>query len=233
MRAAIIIFSLFSLAAQAAETTTRTCRILFLSAPDDAPETLFLFDGANAQEVELTRMGFSPTYKISAGASALALLPAAPPDPGKAGTAPVVPAGAPTATLGASVRDFYLLVSSDAANKVAPVRMQVINANQEDFKRGQMLWYNLTQTKVGGIVGSRKLVIAPNSRLILDAPAPGKEDYHVDLHFLPPGKEETEPLCETNWSHDPRSRGVFFILMPEGRLIPRIVGFSDFREVSK
>lgn len=173
-------------------------------------------------------MGFSSVYQISSGALSLAMLPS-PPAPAAAGAPPAIPADAPKAAIAETISDFYLIVSSDPANKVAPVKMRVINADAANFKRGQMLWYNLTDSKVGGIVGSRKLLVEPNSRLILDAPATSLEDYHVNIHFLPPGKQRPEPLCETNWSHDPRSRSVFFIFKPAGSLIPRILGFPDFR----
>ena len=108
--------------------------------------------------------------------------------------------------------------------------MQVVDADAAHFKPGQMLWFNLTQNKVGGIVGTRKLAINPNSRLILDAPASSLEEYHVNIQFVAPGKERPEPLCETNWFHDPRSRNVLFILQPLGSIVPRIQGFPDFRD---
>ena len=228
MRLPLFILLLVSLAANAAEKSARTCRILFLNGPGDAPQTLHLFDGAGSQEVELTRMGFSPVYQIRSGPLTLAMLPS-PPAPPAAGSPPTIPVDAPKAAIAESITDFYLIVSSDTTNKIAPVKMQVINADAANFRRGQMLWYNLTDNKVGGIVGSRKLLVEPNSRLILDAPANGLEDYRVDIHFLPPGKTRPEPLCETNWTHDPRSRSVFFILKPAGSLIPRILGFPDFR----
>ena len=109
--------------------------------------------------------------------------------------------------------------------------MQVVNANAENFKLGQQLWFNLTENKIGGVLGSQKLVIDPNSRIILDAPANQKEDYHVNIQFLPPGKQRAEPLCETNWSHDPRSRSVYFVI-DQGGILPTIHGFPDFREPS-
>lgn len=219
---------LISLTAHAAEKSARSCRILFLDGLDSAPETLHLFDGASSQEVELTRMGFSPVYQLRSGPLTLAMLPS-PPAPPAAGSPPAIPPAAPKAAIAESITDFYLIVSSDSANPVAPVKMQVINANAANFKRGQMLWYNLTENQVGGIVGSRKLLVQPNSRLILDAPATGLENYPVNIHFLPPGKTRPEPLCETNWTHDPRSRSIFFIMKPQDSLIPRILGFPDFR----
>ena len=207
----------------------RTCRILFLNGPASAPQKLHLFDGVSSQEVDLPRMNFSPVYQIHSDATALALLTETPAPAPKAGTPPSIPAGAPTATLTASMTDFYLILSSDPANKVAPVQIQVIHADAANFKDGQMLWYNLTDIKIAGILGSRKLLIEPKSRIILDAPAARMEDYGVNIRYLPPGKAQTEPLCETRWTHDPRSRSVVFILMPEGSLIPRIFGISDFR----
>ncbi len=213
-------------------TAERSCRILFLNGPDDAPQKLHLFDGTNSQEVELPRMNFSPVYQIHSDSLTLALLPAPSPPPTAASSPPAIPRGAPTASLSKSITDFYLIISSDPSNPIAPVRMQVINADAQNFKRGQMLWYNLTENTVSGIVGSRRLLVKPNSRLILDAPATGIEDYPVNIHFLPPGKTRTEPLCETRWTHDARSRSVFFILKPTDSLIPRILGFPDFREKS-
>ena len=228
MRIPLLILLLFSIVSHAAEKSTRTCRILYFNGSDDAPRKLHIFDGEGSQEVELTRMGFSPVYQIRSGALILAMLPS-PPAPPSTGTPPTIPAGAPMAVLTESISDFYLIVSSDPANKIAPVKMQVINADATHFKRGQMLWYNLTDSKVGGTIGSRKLLVEPHSRIILDPPANGLEDYNVNIHFLPPGKKRPEPLCETNWSHDPRSRSVFFVFKPAGSLIPSILGFPDFR----
>lgn len=211
------------------EAASRTCRVLFLAQPADAPKSLFLFDGASSQEVELGSMSFSPVYRLPPGDITLALL-SAPPAPAADGKAPVVPPGAPKAAVKEAIADFYLIVSSDPANTVAPVRMQVINANAGSFRTGQMMWYNLTDSLVGGIVGSSKLRIQPNSREILDAPANGPEDYPVNIHYVPPGKQRAEPLCETRWIHDPRSRSIFFVLKEPGRIVPRIIGIPDFRE---
>jgi hypothetical protein len=201
-----------------------TCRILFFDGPDDAPEKLQLFDGATTREVDLPRMNFSMVYELPPGALTLRLLPSPPQDPTK------IPAAAPSATLAGDITDFYLLVTSDPANAVAPVRMQIINAGSDKLKRGQMLWFNLTKMTVGGTLGSEKLVIQPNSRVTLDPPASRNEDYAVNLTFRIPGDERLYPLCETKWRHDPRSRSVAFINAdPESRS-PRVLVFPDYRD---
>lgn len=228
MRIPLLALLLLSLSALAGAQDSRTCRILFLNGPDDGPTKLHLFDGRSSQEVELTRMGFSPTYQIIPGDLTLALLPRPPEPPAAAGVSPVIPENAPKAPLAAAITDFYLIVFSDPTNKIAPVKIQVVSASAQSFKLGQQLWLNLTENKIGGFVGTQKLSIDPNSRIILDAPATGQNDYHVNIQLLPPGKQRVEPLCETTWSHDPRSRSVYFVFNTGG-ILPRILGFPDFR----
>ncbi len=222
----LFILLLSSLVAQAADETPRTCRILFLNAPADGPEKLHLFDGISSQEVELTRMSFSPVYKIPSGDLTLALL-TNPPVP-KAGEDLVMPPNAPQAALAAAISDFYLIVTSDPKNKIAPVKFQIVSANAKSFKPGQQLWFNLTENTIGGVLGTQKLLIKPQSRNIIDAPVSKQEEYHVKIQFKSPDNQRVEPLCETNWSHDPQNRSVFFVI-DDGSLLPRILGIPDFR----
>lgn len=227
---ALILLVLAPLSAMAQQKgAARTCRVLFLARPANAPQSLFLFDGTASQEVELGSMSFSPVYELPPGNITLTLLSASP-APATGNRPPVLPAGAPKATVNEAISDLYLIVSSDPANKVAPVRMQVINANADGFKKGQMMWYNLTDSLVGGIVGSNRLRIEPNTRKIIDPPAKGLQEYPVNIHYQPSGKKRTEPLCETRWTHDPNARSVFFVLKEPGRIAPRIIGIPDSRE---
>lgn len=211
-----------SLAGQ--ETVPRTCRILFLEGPDSAPSTLHLFDGTRSQEVELPRLNLSPVYQLPAGNLSLALLPAPLDDPAK------LPPGAPDAKVPATVAACYLLLTSDPSNKVAPVRMQVIDAGMDRLRAGQMLWFNLTDHPVGGRIGTEKLAMQPRSTVTLDPPATGAKDYPVDLAYRIAGKEPIYPICETKWLHDPRSRNLAFVFAKPGTRTPRVLVFPDFRE---
>ena len=201
----------------------RTCRILFLGAADSDPEKLYLHDGTTGQEVELPRLNLSKVYELPAGALTLKMLPALPAE------GQPVPAGAPSAALPETIGDCYLLLSPDAANKVAPVRMQVIDASVDRFKPGQMLWFNLTANDVGGSVGSQQLVLKTRSKLILDPPATKVDSYNVNLTFRIPGKEALYPLCETQWNHDPATRTIVFVVTEPGSRTPRVMGFPDHR----
>ena len=209
--------------AQTEPAAKRTCRILFLGAASGAPDSLILFDGKSTQKVELPSLNLSPVYELSGGPLVLRLLEKEPAKPEE------IPPGSPQVTVGEATGDIYLLVTSDPKNKVIPVAMQVINADQASFRKGQMLWFNLTTHKVGGKLGSEKLVLEPNSRKTSAAPAKGTENYPVELYYQMPGDERLWPLCETQWQHNPAGRSVVFVLSEAGSKVPRIVGFPDYR----
>jgi hypothetical protein len=207
----------------AQKVSPRTCRILFLEAPASAPQKLFLFDGVSSQEVDLPRMNFSQVYDIAAGNTRLLLLPAPVTKPEE------IPAGAPEVTIPESIGDCYLIVSSNPANKIAPVSIQVVNASANQFKNGQMFWFNLTQNNIGGQIGSQALRLAPSSRKIIDAPALSATSYVAKIGYVISGETNIQPICETQWQHNPDSRMVVFVFNQNHNATPRVMGFSDFR----
>lgn len=224
MHRLLCLFLVLPTLAAAQAKGSRTCRILYLGAPDNAPEKLHLFDGTASQEVELPQMNLSPIYQLPSGPMELTMLSTAATKPDD------VPKEAPKATVAESVIDFYLLLSSDPANEIAPVRLQVIDVNSANFKRGEMLWFNLTENSIGGQLGSEQLAMTPQSRRIVKPPARSDENYNVNLSFRMPGNERLYPLCETKWLHDSRSRTLFFVISQDGSRTPRVLGFPDYRE---
>jgi hypothetical protein len=223
LRIVLLLFACGSAIAQP-KAKDRTCRILFLEGPDSAPNKLQLFDGTRSREVELPRLNFSPVYQLPAGNLTLSLLPDPPADPAK------LPAGAPRANVAETVVDFYLLLTSDPSNPVAPVKIQVINAGTDRLRAGQMMWFNLTDHQIGGRIGKERLAMQPRSTVTLDPPANGAEDYPVDLAYRLPGKDIAYPICETKWRHDPKSRSLAFVFAKPGTRTPRVLVFPDFRQ---
>ena len=210
----------------AREKGGRTCRLVFLGASDSDPQTLHLHDGTGSREVDLPRLNLSKIYPLPGGAVTVRLLATPPAD------AEAANPSAPSAKIPETMGDVYLMVSPDPANKVAPVRLQVIDAGTDKFRNGQMLWFNLTAHEVGGQVGRRSLAMKARSRVVLDAPAARSEEYKVNLSFRIAGKDTLYPLCETNWQHDPDSRIVLFVINEGGSRAPRVLGFPDRREDS-
>lgn len=228
MRHILIIFTaaLFGQVAFASPTVEkkrRTCRILFLARPDDAPEKAFLHDGMASHEVSLPGMNLSDVYELPAGTITLRMLPRQPADQ------ETVPTGAPAVVVPEAVKNCYLLVASDPDNKVMPVRIQIVNADPNGFRKGQMMWINLSPYTVGGVLGASKLKVAPKSMAIIPPPAKTFENYQVDLGYLPDAEKPAEPLCTTLWRHNPESRSVVFVMSSPNSRIPQIRSFLDAR----
>lgn len=205
---------------------TRTVRILFLNAPPDAPRAAHLHDGSSSQQVELPRMNLSATYKVPAGTLTLHLLAAPVNRPDQ------VPSGAPAAEIPEEFGDAYLLCISDPANPVVPLRVEVVDAGENKFRDGQMLWFNLTPHTVVGTLGDEKLSLKPLGRTLVDAPTAEADSYPATISYMIKGDERVHPICETRWLHDPRSRHLVFVFTEAGRRLPRILGFADFRPTS-
>jgi len=128
-----VLLFLCLVAVSGAQEAAHTARILFLNGPQGAAGPYYLFDGEKAQEVELPRMSFSPVYDLRPGNLKLWLLDKPPAD------AKSVPEGAPFVLVPAGVTDFYLICGVDAANKILPIQMRLVNADSDKIGRGEML----------------------------------------------------------------------------------------------
>jgi hypothetical protein len=217
----LILLFLFLVPMLHAQERGHTCRTLFLNGPQQAESDYYLFDGIRSQKIELPRLSLSPVYDIRPGDVKLWLLtsPVQKPDE--------IPEGAPSVVVPAGTFDFYLLISRDPANKILPLRMQLVNANHDRIGRGEMLWFNLTPKYLVGEIGRSSLKLPPMKSVLVKEPALERGGYPVEIYFRVPDDERTHPLIESQWRHDPRSRSIVF---DEGkRRAPRIMSFSDFR----
>lgn len=215
------------MASGATSSPSRTCRILFLAAPDNAPKKILLSDGVKSQEVELPSMNLSDVYGLAPGNITLKLFSHQPPE------GQPIPPDAPSVAIPEAIKDCYLLISSDPKNKVAPLRVQMIDADSGSFKAGKMMWFNLSPFEIGGQLGKTNLSIKSNSRIIVEPPAKGVEDYPVRLGYLPATGKRMEPIFSTLWRHDPAARNVIFILMTANSRMPQVRGFVDSRDSPK
>ena len=222
-----IISCLLIFTALAEEVSARTCRIVFLNRPASSPKKLFLFDGEKVREVDLPRMNLSRVYKLPEGNLNLRFFKTPPTDLKK------IPEGAPSVKMPEATKDVYLLLTSNPENEVAPINVQAVSADSTKLSRGQMLWFNITEKRVGGKIGSEKLDIKPRTRERVGEPRRGVGDYPVELYFTIKGDKHVHPLCESRWRHDPRSRSLVFISNNGKRRAPRIQSFSDFRMPEK
>ena len=229
MKHILVLLFLFPVLAPAltAQEREHTCRILFLNGPQRAASKYFLFDGQRSQEVKLPRLSLSPIYKLRSGNIKLWLL-----------TTPIadieeLPKGAPSVVVPEGTQDFYLLMARDPSNSVVPLRMQVVNANYDRIRRGDMLWFNLTSKYLVGKLGSSPLKLPPKKSAMVKAPIRENGNYPVEIYFRVPNDERTHPLIESQWRQDPRSRYIVFVFDEGKRRAPRIQSFTDFRMPEK
>lgn len=225
----LILLALFAslFCSHAQETPERTCRILFLDRPADAPRTLHLFDGKTSQEVDLPNMNFSPLYKLAPGAIQLKLLTAKAEDP------EAISPDAPSVEIPAHYTDFCLLVSSDPTNKVAPVKLKAINLETEKFKTGQTLWVNQTDKTIKAKLGEQILSLGPGNSEIVDNPLSKQSEttsgyYKASFTYKAQGEDTFALITEQQWWHDTNSRHLGFVVDTGGKL-PKIYFFRDFR----
>jgi hypothetical protein len=202
----------------------RTCRILFLGAQENSPKTIYLHDGVGTQKVDLPTLNFSSVYNLPPGNISLKLCLTSPTEEQP------IPADAPSATVSEATTDCYLLVTSDPKNSLIPLRFHVVDANPAGFRLGEMMWLNLTPYLVGGNLGSRTLNLKPNSQVIVSAPTDGPGSYPVKIGYDPGNKKKPALMVSTEWPHNPNGRNIVFVMMLPNSKIPRIKGYSDYRE---
>ncbi|MFT4176921.1 MAG: hypothetical protein QM627_09720 [Luteolibacter sp.] len=223
----LLLVACSSIGVAAESKAKRTCRILFLSPPENAPQKVYLNDGADTRPVELPSLNLSEIYELAGGNIQIRLL-AEPPVEGLP-----LATDLPAVAVPENVRDCYLLVTSDPKNAKLPLKLQIVDASPTGFRAGQMMWLNLTPYQVGGQLGSRTLNLKPNSQSILDSPTAGDDTYPVKIGYNPGKGQKPALIVSTTWMHNISGRNIVFVMMLPNSKIPRIKGYSDFRTPPK
>lgn len=200
----------------------RTCRILYVERPGDAPTEAYLFDGVQSHKVLLPSLNFSRVIELPKGDITVGLIPYGIDDP------EAFPDGAPTVKIPEQQTDLYLLLSSDPKNKVLPVRIKAININNKNLKPGHTLWINLSKHKIAAKLGKENVMIPPMKITI--SPPPLTTSGYFLAHFLyqPDSKGKFLPIMKKSWWFDATSKNLGLIIDSSGRL-PKIFTLRDRR----
>jgi len=139
-----------------------------------------------------------------------------------------LPLNVPRLKIPEGVKDFYILMSPDPANKVLPLRMNLVNTSDDKLKPGETLWFNLTEHNIVAKLGDSKMSVTPKSSTVSKDPIPESGYYRAQFAFQRQAKGSFYKITEQQWWHDAKSKHVGFIVPTGGRL-PKIYYYRDFR----
>jgi len=226
MKAALLISALSCMAFPAIAQDikdSRSFRVIFPLAADDAPKSIFLLDGKQCREIELPRFSLSEPIVLPDGELTLSF------SEKQLELGDAALKEAPSVHIGKETAEFYLVVTGPAGDDGKPVlNFRLVNAGSDRFTKGEMIWLNLSESTVTGQVGTQRLDIEPGREMVLDAPATDGPTYPVELNFTHPQAKGQRPLMENQWRHDPQSRVLAIIIQNGNQKAPRIVSFSDY-----
>ena len=192
----------------------RVARIMYYGASKAAPKTAVAYDENGAsQAVELGRHHFSDSFEIPAGDIVLKFVSKELPDDQP------VPEAAPRLNIPKQWKKVLIMVSEDMGNTVFPIALNAIDASDDVFGPGELLFINFTEIGVFGMVGDKKLVLRPQATALISNPASKREDYYVQLDSVESTIETRRWLLRQSWRHQPKQRYVAFVLpMPPPRV---------------
>lgn len=210
-------------AEEPASSSDRTCRIIFPERPNKAPRLAYLFDGNKSIQVNLPSTNFSKVIVLPRGELTLVMTPTKISDPKK------VPPGAPKLKIPEAVKDFYILMTPNPSNSILPVRMNLVNTSEGRLRKGQTLWFNLTDHRIVAKLGDKKMSVGPKSSTVTSDPVSDSGYYRAKLAFQPNAEGKFHKITEQHWWHDAENRHLGFIVDSGGRL-PKIYYYRDFRQ---
>lgn len=192
----------------------RVARIMYYGASKAAPKTAFSYDQSGAsQVVELGRHHFSDSFEIPSGDIVLKFVPKQLPDDQP------LPETAPQLKIPKEWKKVLIMVSEDLENTVLPISLNAINASDDVFGPGELLFINFSDIAIFGMVGDKKLVLKPETTALISNPASKREDYYVQLDSVEGTIESRRWFLRQRWRHQPKQRYVAFVIpMPKPRV---------------
>ena len=185
----------------------RVARIIYYGASKAAPKTAVAYDESGAsQAVKLGRHHFSDSFEIPSGDIVLTFVSKELPDDQP------LPETAPRLKIPKGWKKVLIVVSEDMENAVFPITLNAIDASDNVFGPGELLFINFSDIGVFGMVGDKKLVLKPQATALISNPASKREDYYVQLDSVESTIETRRWLLRQRWRHQPKQRYVAFVL---------------------
>lgn len=192
----------------------RVARIMYYGASKAAPKTAFAYDEKGAsQAVELSRHHFSDSFEIPSGDIVLQFVSKELSDD------QLMPEAAPRLKIPKEWKKVLIMVSEDLENAVFPITLNAIDASDDVFGPGELLFINFSEIGIFGMIGDKKLVLKPKTTALISSPASKKEDYYVQLDSVEGTIETRRWFLRQRWRHQPEQRYVAFVIpLPKPRV---------------
>ena len=189
----------------------RTAQFLYFKASSDAPKTAYLYqNSAEALEIELPGINFSPTVKLSAQAEQIVLLPKL------LAEGEEMPEAAPRVKIALEWQKILFLVFENKNNPVMPIEVKAINADPKNFDKGDTLFVNFTDKNIGGTLGGEKFLLKAKAKKMFKTSRPHDTDFAAKLDFFDEYKKKKVRFIRQTWRHNALQRQVMFIYQPVG-----------------
>jgi hypothetical protein len=225
MKTVILALFLATLApafSQDLKKSERTCRLVFPEKTNDSPKFVYLYDGKENRRVFLSAVNFSDVVELRPGDINLVMAPEPIADPEN------IPPGYPRLSVPEAIRNFYIFLSVDEANKVLPLKLKMINLDAAQFDLGKTLWCNFTNHQIAAKLGDKKMSVAAGKTTISEKPLSEDGYYKAEFIFQPDSTGDFRRITEQSWWFDADCRYVGFIA-DRGGMLPKIYFFRDFR----
>jgi hypothetical protein len=192
----------------------RVARIMYYGASKAAPKTAFAYDeNGGSQAVELNRHHFSDSFEIPSGDIVLQFVSK------ELSEDQLMPETAPRLKIPKEWKKVLIMVSEDLENAVFPISLNAIDASDDVFGPGEILFINFSEIGIFGMIGDKKLVLKPQATAVISNPASKREDYYVQLDSVEGTIDTRRWFLRQRWRHQPKQRYVAFVIpMPKPRV---------------
>jgi hypothetical protein len=207
-------------------TTTRSLRLLYLQAPEDAPAYVFLVVGKGGKEIDLPRLSIS-TNRLALPAGVIRVYVATK-APSKDNP---LPPDAPFTDIPAGMNDpLVVLLPTGGAGPLA-FRMLPVEFARTNAPEGAIVWLNLSTRAITSQLGSSRAVVAPR-QAVIQLPSVRTGDVYPVSVVLAPDQGETEgvPLMKSSWVKEPGQRHLLVVVPDDRRNVPRIIDIPESME---
>jgi hypothetical protein len=222
----VLLVSGLAALAGAADTlggSSRTCRLIYMQAPLDAPEKVVLVVGKDTTDVDLPRLSIS---------SARAKLPAGPVRVYAATKAPTktepLPADAPFVDIPEAMSDVLIVLLPNGQPGPLSFIMLPVEFSKSRAPEGSSMWFNLSDRIIYSKTSDRVLTINPKASALEIHKGGVDEPYYVSIDASPvPPEVENVPIYRGYSSNQARTRHLLFVVPDPTRIVPRILSISD------